>query len=135
MRPKWCELPTQNPKENWQSSLARNLKRRRVAKPPLCLQPIRTPTESIGRQTPRPRRLRRASRGAAWSQRISMATGLGIAANIIDCYAAIIRLYKDGDSIFLIGFRSLPQGLDLSAKGMDSSMRCYETALDESYTY
>jgi hypothetical protein len=37
-----------------------------------------------------------------------MATGLGIAANIIDCYAAIIRLYKDADSIFLIGFRSLP---------------------------
>jgi type VI secretion system (T6SS) phospholipase Tle1-like effector len=34
----------------------------------------------------------------------SMATGLGITANIIDCYAAIIRLYEDGDRIFLIGF-------------------------------
>lgn len=35
---------------------------------------------------------------------LSMATGLGITANIIDCYAAIIRLYEDGDRIFLIGF-------------------------------
>ena len=34
----------------------------------------------------------------------SMATGLGITANIIDCYAAIIRLYEPGDRIFLIGF-------------------------------
>jgi T6SS, Phospholipase effector Tle1-like, catalytic domain len=34
----------------------------------------------------------------------SMATGLGITANIIDCYAAIIHLYEDGDRIFLIGF-------------------------------
>lgn len=35
---------------------------------------------------------------------LSMATGLGITNNIIDCYAAIIRLYEDGDRIFLIGF-------------------------------
>jgi hypothetical protein len=35
---------------------------------------------------------------------LSMATGLGITNNIIDCYAAIIRLYADGDRIFLIGF-------------------------------
>ena len=35
---------------------------------------------------------------------LSMATGLGITANIIDCYAAIIRLYEEGDRIFLIGF-------------------------------
>lgn len=34
----------------------------------------------------------------------SMTTGLGITANIIDCYAAIIRLYELGDRIFLIGF-------------------------------
>jgi hypothetical protein len=34
----------------------------------------------------------------------SMATGLGITANIIDCYAAIIRLYEPGDRIFLVGF-------------------------------
>lgn len=34
----------------------------------------------------------------------SMATGLGITANIVDCYAALIRLYRDGDRIFLIGF-------------------------------
>jgi uncharacterized protein (DUF2235 family) len=35
---------------------------------------------------------------------MSMATGLGITANIIDCYAAIIRLYEKDDRIFLIGF-------------------------------
>jgi T6SS, Phospholipase effector Tle1-like, catalytic domain len=35
---------------------------------------------------------------------LSMATGLGITNNIIDCYAAIIRLYENGDRIFLIGF-------------------------------
>src|SRR5437016_282069 len=34
----------------------------------------------------------------------SQATGLGITANIIDCYAALIRLYRDGDRIFLFGF-------------------------------
>ena len=34
----------------------------------------------------------------------SMATGLGITKNIIDCYAAIIRFYEDGDRIFLVGF-------------------------------
>jgi hypothetical protein len=35
---------------------------------------------------------------------VSQATGLGITANIIDCYAAIIRLWKPGDRIFLFGF-------------------------------
>jgi hypothetical protein len=43
-----------------------------------------------------------------WARKIynlaSMATGLGITANIIDCYPALIRLYRDGDRIFLIGF-------------------------------
>src|ERR1700732_2496582 len=43
-----------------------------------------------------------------WARRIynlaSKATGLGITANIVDCYAALIRLYRDGDRIFLIGF-------------------------------
>ena len=34
----------------------------------------------------------------------SMATGLGITRNIVDCYAAIINLYEDGDRIFLVGF-------------------------------
>lgn len=34
----------------------------------------------------------------------SMATGLGITRNIVDCYAAIISLYEEGDRIFLIGF-------------------------------
>jgi Uncharacterized alpha/beta hydrolase domain (DUF2235) len=43
-----------------------------------------------------------------WARRIynlaSLATGLGITANIIDCYAALIRLYRDGDRVFLVGF-------------------------------
>jgi hypothetical protein len=34
----------------------------------------------------------------------SMATGLGITRNIVDCYAAIISLYEEGDRIYLIGF-------------------------------
>lgn len=34
----------------------------------------------------------------------SMATGLGITRNIVDCYAAIINLYEPGDRIYLIGF-------------------------------
>ena len=34
----------------------------------------------------------------------SQATGLGVTANITDCYAALIRLYRDGDRIFLFGF-------------------------------
>jgi hypothetical protein len=34
----------------------------------------------------------------------AQATGLGITANIIDCYAALIRLYRDGDRVFLFGF-------------------------------
>ncbi len=32
------------------------------------------------------------------------ATGLGITKNIIDCYAAIIRMWEPGDRIFLFGF-------------------------------
>src|SRR5262245_52093093 len=32
------------------------------------------------------------------------ATGLGITQNIIDCYAAIIRVWQPGDRIFLFGF-------------------------------
>jgi uncharacterized protein (DUF2235 family) len=35
---------------------------------------------------------------------LSMATGLGITRNIVDCYATIINLYEEGDRIFLIGF-------------------------------
>ena len=35
---------------------------------------------------------------------ISQATGLGITQNIIDCYATLIRLWRPGDRIFLIGF-------------------------------
>ena len=34
----------------------------------------------------------------------SQATGFGITANIIDCYAALIRLWQPGDRIFLVGF-------------------------------
>lgn len=35
---------------------------------------------------------------------VSQATGLGITRNIIDCYAALIRLWQPGDRIFLFGF-------------------------------
>jgi uncharacterized protein (DUF2235 family) len=34
----------------------------------------------------------------------SQATGLGITTNVIDCYAAIIRMWEPGDRIFLFGF-------------------------------
>ena len=34
----------------------------------------------------------------------SQATGLGITTNIIDCYAAIIRMWEPGDRIYLFGF-------------------------------
>jgi uncharacterized protein (DUF2235 family) len=35
---------------------------------------------------------------------VSQATGLGITHNIIDCYAAIIRLWRPGDRMLLFGF-------------------------------
>src|SRR5690348_12621714 len=35
---------------------------------------------------------------------ICQATGLGITKNIIDCYVALIRLWRPGDRIFLFGF-------------------------------
>ena len=35
---------------------------------------------------------------------VSQGTGLGITKNIIDCYAAILTLWRSGDRIFLIGF-------------------------------
>ena len=35
---------------------------------------------------------------------VSQATGLGITMNIVDCYAAILRMWQPGDRIFLFGF-------------------------------
>jgi uncharacterized protein (DUF2235 family) len=35
---------------------------------------------------------------------VSQATGLGITTNIIDCYAALLRMWEPGDRIFLFGF-------------------------------
>jgi uncharacterized protein (DUF2235 family) len=35
---------------------------------------------------------------------VSQATGLGITKNIIDCYAALLRMWQPGDRIFLFGF-------------------------------
>ncbi len=35
---------------------------------------------------------------------VSLATGLGITMNIVDCYAAILRMWQPGDRIFLFGF-------------------------------
>ena len=84
----------------------------------------------------------------------SKATGLGITANIVDCYAALIRLYRDGDRIFLIGFsrgaytvrslaaviascgipRQLPDGspIPMDVKG---STRLAETAVKSVYQF
>jgi len=44
---------------------------------------------------------------AVWNKiynTISQALGLGLTGNIIDCYAALVRLWHPGDRIFLIGF-------------------------------
>jgi hypothetical protein len=35
---------------------------------------------------------------------VAQATGFGITRNIIDCYAALIQLWRPGDRIFLFGF-------------------------------
>jgi uncharacterized protein (DUF2235 family) len=35
---------------------------------------------------------------------VSQATGLGITKNIVDCYAAILRMWQPGDRLFLFGF-------------------------------
>lgn len=35
---------------------------------------------------------------------IGAATGLGITKNVVECYAALIRMYEPGDRIFLFGF-------------------------------
>jgi uncharacterized protein (DUF2235 family) len=35
---------------------------------------------------------------------VSQATGLGITTNIIDCYAALLRMWQPDDRIFLFGF-------------------------------
>lgn len=45
------------------------------------------------------------TRAYRWLHNVaSQATGLGITTNIIDCYAAIIRMWQPGDRIFLFGF-------------------------------
>src|SRR5580692_3600966 len=46
-----------------------------------------------------------AERGYRWLHNlVSQATGLGITLNIIDCYAAILRMWQPGDRVFLFGF-------------------------------
>ena len=35
---------------------------------------------------------------------VSQATGLGITTNIIDCYAALLKMWQPGDRVFLFGF-------------------------------
>jgi uncharacterized protein (DUF2235 family) len=45
------------------------------------------------------------TRAYRWLHNVaSQATGLGITTNIIDCYAAIIRMWEPGDRIYLFGF-------------------------------
>jgi uncharacterized protein (DUF2235 family) len=44
---------------------------------------------------------------AAWDRianTVSQALGLGLTGNIIDCYAALVRLWRPGDKVFLFGF-------------------------------
>lgn len=45
-----------------------------------------------------------ASIGTRLYNLISQALGLGLTGNIIDCYAALVRLWRPGDRIFLFGF-------------------------------
>ena len=46
-----------------------------------------------------------AERAYRWLHNlVSQATGLGITMNIVDCYAAILRMWQPGDRIFLFGF-------------------------------
>ena len=53
-------------------------------------------------------------RAARWIYRkASQATGLGLTRNIIKCYAAIIRLAKPGDRIFLFGSAAVPTQFDV----------------------
>ena len=45
--------------------------------------------------------------GAAWDfiyNLVCQATGLGLTGNMIDCYAALVRIWRPGDRIFLFGF-------------------------------
>jgi uncharacterized protein (DUF2235 family) len=45
------------------------------------------------------------TRAYRWLQDwVSQATGLGITNNIMDCYAALVRMWQPGDRIFLFGF-------------------------------
>jgi uncharacterized protein (DUF2235 family) len=44
-------------------------------------------------------------RAYRWLQKVvSQATGLGITMNIVNCFAAILRMWEPGDRIFLFGF-------------------------------
>jgi uncharacterized protein (DUF2235 family) len=46
-----------------------------------------------------------AIRAYRWLHNLfSLATGLGITTNIVDCYAAILSMWQPGDRIFVIGF-------------------------------
>ena len=46
-----------------------------------------------------------AERAYRWLHNlVSQATGLGITMNIVDCYAAILRMWQPGDRVFLFGF-------------------------------
>jgi len=46
-----------------------------------------------------------AERAYRWVHNlVSQATGLGITMNIVDCYAAILRIWQPGDRVFLFGF-------------------------------
>lgn len=56
-----------------------------------------------------------ATRAYRWLRDVvSQATGLGITNNIVDCHAAILRMWQPGDRIFLFGFsRGGPTSCDV----------------------
>ena len=65
-----------------------------------------------------------AERAYRWLHNlVSQATGLGITMNIIDCYAAILRMWQPGDRVFLFGFSRGAYTVALCGRG-PFAMRC-----------
>jgi uncharacterized protein (DUF2235 family) len=86
---------------------------------------------------------------------VSQATGLGITTNIIDCYAALLRLWQPGDRVFLFGFSrgaytvrclasvlsfcgiptTMADGKTPLFRDVDSTRRIAKEAVKKVYTY
>jgi uncharacterized protein (DUF2235 family) len=70
----------------------------------LLIPPNRSPFYDPGLGSPRDNHFTFGWVGRKIYNLISQGTGFGITANIIDCYAALIRLWRPGDRIYLFGF-------------------------------